>query len=238
MPLVLPSRRSVRQGTHLALAVAALLAGVRAHSDIRFYSNKTDFQKAAGNLFSIGFEGVAPANGIQDYGVGGSAGFNSPIFFQAVNGALSVADGNYYQATTGTPFNLGSGAFLQVTGGSPAQLFVAGNGGLYAGGFDLSTGETNPASQVQITLGNLASVNVVAPQNAPAFLGFISTEAVSSLMFTDVAGSQNSKLFLDNLQYSFSPVPEMPVPVGLAVIGTCSLLAWRRARLRSASGSK
>jgi hypothetical protein len=220
--------------TVLALASLALLASVveRAHAGLVFYPDRTAFNAATTGVTTIGFEGIAPADGFTFYGhnsltLGGAT-------FTASTSLLAVDSATFYAHTFGTPYNLGSGAFLLSGNIAPADLSITLPGAFTAFALDLGTFDV-VNSQVLFTLSSGDTFSVSAPFPTSTFVGFTSTVPFTSVDLLITGGERQDTLNVDNV--SFGAI--VPEPTGLILlgIGGVAALGYRRWRSRNQHGA-
>jgi hypothetical protein len=217
---------------HLVVASLPLLFAAvgQARAGLIFYSDQSAFAAATTDTTTVGFEGIAPANGFTNYGPSGSLTLHG-VTFSASNAYLSVVSGSYYQTVYGTAYNLGTGDFLLSGNGDPAGLHVATAGGFKDVAFDLGTfDQSNSQVTVHLSTGDVFTVS--APYPTSTFVGFTSTTPIDSLDLTITGGGRRDTLSLDN--FTFGPVNNAPEPASLilfslAALGFCGHAGLRRA---------
>ncbi|MBS0265242.1 MAG: PEP-CTERM sorting domain-containing protein [Planctomycetes bacterium] len=212
-------------------AVAESLAGVT------IYADQASFNAATSGITTIGFEGIAPADGFTAYGPGGSLTLSGVTFTAGAGVDLFVNSSTYYAVNQPPSYDLGSGDYLLAGNLAPTLLDVQlpGSGmsavAFYFGTFDDST------SQVQITLSTGDVLTLSASYPTSTFVGFTSTSPITSLELLITGGDRQDTLTLDNFQFG-TVVPE-PGSIIVLCIGLTTVcgINWLRRRESLVHGS-
>jgi hypothetical protein len=220
------------------IALIALVLGTAdaARADITYYSDLSSFLAASTATTTVEFDGIAPADGSSPYGAGGSVTLSGVTFSTAPTTDLSIRSASYYAATFGTPYNLGAGDYLQAGNHAPASLHIALPVGVTSVSFLVSTFDF-PGSGVAITAQTGKILTAVAPAGPPAFIGFTSTDPITSLDIVIGAGDRQDTLSIDSFRFGFGLAQAVPEPSSLILCGLGSVgiagLARRQRRDRA-----
>lgn len=179
------------------LAGALALSTGPAFSTVTTYTDRTSWEAAVGSFVTEDFDGLTPG--------ALSTGTNNVGLIDVI---ISGDPGN--GALTGTDLDLETDESGLDTG-FPAFDFL---GPIIGFGADWVSTATNSILEVTID-GTLISFGNELGGSGTGFLGFVSTNAFSGVVFSQT-GTANEQFSLDNLSIAAVPVPE---PATLALMG-------------------
>ncbi len=207
----------------LAISLFVVMIMPAYASSVIFTDNLTVWLSSVQGITTLDFEGIAPTGSFVGYGtnpfvIGG-------VTFQASSPGTQafVVDPGYEP----TFYDWGSGALLNFDYGAPNSLTATLPAGTYGVGFDVMTfGPYAGIVSVEVS-GAWGTASASLPTlNYPnrAFVGVISTDPISSILFSASTQGVN----IDNFRFG-TAVPE---PASLLLLGTglgtLVLAAWRR----------
>ncbi|HUI05707.1 MAG TPA: hypothetical protein VL486_01745 [Verrucomicrobiae bacterium] len=226
MKAVLLRRRILNWATPLFFCVCV----GQAVASVTSYATKAAFDAATTGITTIGFEGIAPADGFVGLGNGGSLTL-SGVTFTAHSGVyLFVNSSTYYAVNDPPAYDLGSGDYLLAGSGAPAFLSITLPAPVTALAFSLGTFDDS-TSQITISLapgGDALTAGAPYPTNT--FVGFTSSAPISSLQIEITAGNRQDTLTLDNFSFGAAAIPE-PNSITLLALGL-GIVPWRQRKRR------
>lgn len=206
----------------------------QAVASVTSYTTRAAFDAATTGITTIGFEGIAPADGFVGLGNGGSITL-SGVTFTAHSGVyLFVNSSTYYAVNDPPAYDLGSGDYLVAGSGAPAFLSIALPVPVTALAFSFGTFDDS-TSQITISAapgGDALTAGAPYPTNT--FVGFTSSAPISSLQIEITAGNRQDTLTLDNFSFGAAAIPE-PNSAMLLALGLGSV-AWCHRKRQPADG--
>jgi hypothetical protein len=198
----------------IAASLSLLFVGIgQARADLLFYNNPAAFAAATTGTTTIGFEGIAPANGFRSYEQRQSLTLHG-VTFSALDSNLSVVSGSYYKTAYGNAYNLGTGDFLMAGNGTPSMLHLSMASAFQEVAFNLGTFDRSN-SRITIRLSTGDTFLVSAPYPTSTFVGFTSTTPIHYLDLMISSGERRDTLSLD--RFTFGPVHSTPEPASLTL---------------------
>jgi hypothetical protein len=202
----------------LSLLALFVSASVAAHADT-VYTSESAFLAANPGLTTVGFNGIAPANGFVGEGTSfsiGGAQFSSSVY-------MNLDDANYYPFTypgSSLP-TYDDGGYLLPTGQNQEVLTVSFNPSTAVG---VSLGGLFGPTSVQITLSDGYTTTISTPDSitgtgALDFAGFTSSTPITSYTLTFATGNTNFSA-IDNVTYGTAATAVTPEPSSLVLLAT------------------
>jgi len=188
------------------------------------YTSKAAFAAALGGVTTIGFNGIiqAPDTYVSTFSLTkGKLTFTNRD--PAV--AIDVTKNNYYGAGATYP-----GDFLidAANSGTNNTLDIQIAGGIGAIGIDFGAGSSGAQSRVIISNGTQVVDTSTAPLGSTEFLGFVSSDPITSLSLTLIDASY----VLENVSLAAPAAVPEPASLALLSMGVAGIVAARRRRLR------
>ncbi|KQS04538.1 hypothetical protein ASG11_09985 [Sphingomonas sp. Leaf357] len=198
----------------LLLAVASVGAMVASHASAQVtqYTSEAAFNAAAGTTALQTFDSFAVGTAVSP------GPFNFGQFTGTTTGSASIALGGTFDVN-GTRFlniDLNPGNTFTFNFAAPITSF----------GANFASLNNGSPLRTSVTIGG----QTFGPVAEPSFLGFTSTTAFNSVIFTVNGGAGTDDNFgLDNLRYTAAAVPE-PATWGLMILGFGMIGAAARSR--------
>jgi hypothetical protein len=223
-----------------SFVTALLISGcVTASASVAVFTDRPTWLAATSSVNTIGFEGIAPANGFALYN--GTAGNPDTLTIGSVSfqGFDHASPANDLEVNNQDP-SWGTGAVLQ---GPPhydlnSRIVATVGAGVFAVGSDVynNAGGNPDSGTVNVVLsidGTVYTVNTVAGLSGHAFIGFVSGSAITSISFFPESADQ---VVIDNFATGGQAGSQTPEAATMILCGSGLLLMVRRFRRNPKSG--